>query len=135
MMSQCFAHHMKSFTCYGAFCCEIPEAINKVKELESKPAGAKVLDQAKRESKQRFNLRDLLNVPMQRILKYPLLLKELVKYTPEEHPDKVHLASAKEAVENLAKFINDSKKVGGWSLWRQRCTTFPVSLPPPPPPL
>ena len=77
--------------CYGQFCCEIPEAIEKVKrcchilrvanehlqlkELESKPATQKILEQAKKDSGQRFPLKDLLNVPMQRILKYPLLIK------------------------------------------------------------
>ena len=110
MISRCFAHHMNSFRCYGSFCCEIPDAIAKVKELEAKPVGMKVLEQAKKESKQRFSLKDLLNVPMQRILKYPLLLKELVKRTPEEHPDRPHLAEAKEAIDALAKYINEAKK-------------------------
>ena len=35
-----------------------------------------------------FSLRELLNVPMQRILKYPLLLKQLFRGTPVDHPDK-----------------------------------------------
>ena len=68
----------------------------QLKELSSKPATLKILDQAKAASGQRFPLKDLLNVPMQRILKYPLLLKarpffirsfsyftqELIKHTP-----------------------------------------------------
>jgi hypothetical protein len=41
----------------------------------ARPAGQKVLEEAKVLSQQRFGLKDLLNVPMQRILKYPLLLR------------------------------------------------------------
>ena len=36
----------------------------------------------------RFRLRDILSVPMQRILKYPLLLRELVK-TSADQEDRV----------------------------------------------
>jgi hypothetical protein len=68
------------------------------------------MEAAKKASKQRFPLKDLLNVPMQRILKYPLLLKELIKHTPEAHPDKSKLIIAREEVEALAKYINDTKK-------------------------
>lgn len=38
-----------------------------------------IIGEAKQESKQRFGLKDLLNVPMQRILKYPLLLKVILQ--------------------------------------------------------
>lgn len=110
MMSGCFLTHIKNLKCYGQFCCEIPDAIEKLKELDSKPATNKVMAAAKAASKQRFPLKDLLNVPMQRILKYPLLLKELIKHTPEAHPDKARLIIAKEEVDALAKYINDTKK-------------------------
>ena len=96
----------------------------QLKELSSKPATLKILDQAKAASGQRFPLKDLLNVPMQRILKYPLLLKarsffihpfsyftqELIKHTPDSHPDKINLRAAYAAVQELASFINDTKK-------------------------
>ena len=38
------------------------------------------------------------SVPMQRVLRYPLLLKELVKLTPPEHPK---LQGLKEALRSL----------------------------------
>lgn len=101
---------MKPFRCYGQFCCEIPDAIIKLKELSDKTASAKVLEQARKDSGQRFPLKDLLNVPMQRILKYPLLLKELLKHTPAGHPDKDALPIALNAVQELARYINETKK-------------------------
>lgn len=110
IISEVFLVSIKSFRCYGIFCCEIPDAIAKLKELAAKPQSAKLMDQARKDSGQRFPLKDLLNVPMQRVLKYPLLLKELIKNTPETHPDKAALAQALAAVQDLAKFINDTKK-------------------------
>lgn len=110
LVSGCFLEAIKSFRCYGRFCCEIPEAVQTLKDLCAKPAVDKVLEQARVASQQRFGLKDLLNVPMQRILKYPLLLKELIKHTSATHADKIGLAAAHIAVEDLAKHINDTKK-------------------------
>lgn len=42
---------------------------------KTKGAFAKVLEECRVASGQRFDLKDLLNVPMQRVLKYPLLFK------------------------------------------------------------
>eukprot|EP00043_Microstomoeca_roanoka_P009973 m.95012 g.95012 ORF g.95012 m.95012 type:complete len:787 (+) comp14747_c2_seq1:104-2464(+) len=110
IISSIFFEHMPRLRCYGPFCCQIPEAVAKLDELCTKPHAARLMDEAKRESKQRFGLKDLLNVPMQRILKYPLLLKEIVKHTPATHPDKNQLKEALSTVEELAKYINDTKK-------------------------
>eukprot|EP00040_Diaphanoeca_grandis_P021369 m.113851 g.113851 ORF g.113851 m.113851 type:complete len:782 (-) comp28302_c0_seq1:91-2436(-) len=95
---------------YGQFCCEIPEAIKKLKELMLIAKFAKILDTAKQASGQRFHLKDLLNVPMQRVLKYPLLIKELINSTPDSHPDKSRLTETQSAVKELAVFINTTKK-------------------------
>lgn len=110
IVSGCFLEAIKSFRCYGQFCCDIPDAIKTLQALAERPAAAKLLDQAVKESSQRFALKDLLNVPMQRILKYPLLLKELIKYTAPSHADKEGLRNALLAVEDLAKFIDSTKK-------------------------
>lgn len=54
---------------YGKFCCDVPMATKKLTEMSSNSRMCKILDGAKRESNQRFALKDLLNVPMQRLLK------------------------------------------------------------------
>ena len=46
-----------------------------------------------------FKLRDLLTVPVQRILKYHLLLRELTKHTEPGHPDQEKLKEALDAME------------------------------------
>lgn len=47
---------------------------------------------------------------MQRVLKYPLLLRELIKETPEADPDYPYLVSALEKMEIVADTINQVKK-------------------------
>uniref|UniRef100_A0A2K5C9J6 Vav guanine nucleotide exchange factor 1 n=1 Tax=Aotus nancymaae TaxID=37293 RepID=A0A2K5C9J6_AOTNA len=57
----------------------------------------------------RFTLRDLLMVPMQRVLKYHLLLQELVKHT-QEAMEKDNLRLALDAMRDLAQCVNEVKR-------------------------
>jgi hypothetical protein len=57
-----------------------------------------------------WNLDALLVKPVQRLVKYPLLLSQLINATPETHPDHAALAKALEAVTNISIRINDLKK-------------------------
>jgi hypothetical protein len=129
--------HVSLATGFSLFSASPASPPTQLKELQAKPVTAKIIDGAKASSGQRFALKDLLNVPMQRILKYhfylssfacklislsplprffcllacfglrfaryPLLLKELIKNTPDGHPDKVKLHQALAAVQDLAK--------------------------------
>ncbi|KAM6186631.1 dynamin-binding protein isoform 2-T2 [Rhynchocyon petersi] len=57
-----------------------------------------------------INLGSFLIKPVQRIMRYPLLLVELLNATPESHPDKVHLTSAVLAVKEINININEYKR-------------------------
>ena len=57
-----------------------------------------------------WDLDSLLVKPVQRILKYPLLLKELLEATPENHPDFVLLDSAAREMVGVSRRINEAKK-------------------------
>ncbi|KAM9688812.1 proto-oncogene vav isoform 2-T2 [Trichechus inunguis] len=57
----------------------------------------------------RFTLRDLLMVPMQRVLKYHLLLQELVKHT-QDSMEKENLRLALDAMRDLAQCVNEVKR-------------------------
>lgn len=52
---------------------------------------------------------DLFVKPFQRILKYPLLLKELAKNTPQEHPDHQNILQALEKLQKETQNINTNK--------------------------
>ncbi|XP_036025785.1 dynamin-binding protein isoform X2 [Onychomys torridus] len=57
-----------------------------------------------------INLGSFLIKPVQRIMRYPLLLMELLNSTPESHPDKVPLTSAVLAVKEINVNINEYKR-------------------------
>lgn len=57
-----------------------------------------------------WDLDSLLVKPVQRILKYPLLLSELLESTHKDHPDRAALISALEEVTNISVRINELKK-------------------------
>lgn len=57
-----------------------------------------------------WDLDSLLVKPVQRILKYPLLLTELLDSTSPEHPDHAALTAALEGVTNISVRINELKK-------------------------
>lgn len=57
-----------------------------------------------------WDLDSLLVKPVQRILKYPLLLAELRDSTPTDHPDHEALANALREMTSISVRINDSKK-------------------------
>lgn len=57
-----------------------------------------------------WNLDSLLIKPMQRITKYPDIITHLLKYTPEDHPDRESLVNARTAVIDAIDDINKTKK-------------------------
>ncbi|PYH96898.1 hypothetical protein BO71DRAFT_157963 [Aspergillus ellipticus CBS 707.79] len=57
-----------------------------------------------------WDLDSLLVKPVQRILKYPLLLAELLDSTPSDHPDHAALVNAFEEVTKISVRINEMKK-------------------------
>lgn len=59
----------------------------------------------------KFKLRDILSVPMQRVLKYHLLLDKLVEETPREWvEDYRQLTKAREVMVDVAQYINEVKR-------------------------
>ncbi|EKV10806.1 Rho guanyl nucleotide exchange factor, putative [Penicillium digitatum PHI26] len=57
-----------------------------------------------------WDLDSLLVKPVQRILKYPLILRDLLECTPNDHPDRAAIANALEEVTNVSHRINELKK-------------------------
>ncbi|RWS17899.1 rho guanine nucleotide exchange factor 17-like protein, partial [Dinothrombium tinctorium] len=63
-----------------------------------------------REQKSKLTLDAILIMPVQRIPRYELLIKELLKHTPTEHPDHEFLLKAQKEVHELALKINRMEK-------------------------
>lgn len=57
-----------------------------------------------------WDLDALIIKPTQRILKYSMLLHELLKKTPLDHPDRPSLVQAEQGIVHVSHRINDSKR-------------------------
>lgn len=69
---------------------------------EARPAFLKFLEQSMRENKEKQALSDLMIKPVQRIPRYELLVKDLLKHTPEDHPDHPLLLDAQRNIKQVA---------------------------------
>uniref|UniRef100_UPI0037E804DD rho guanine nucleotide exchange factor 3 isoform X2 n=1 Tax=Semicossyphus pulcher TaxID=241346 RepID=UPI0037E804DD len=54
----------------------------------------------------KLDLWNFLDIPRSRLVKYPLLLREIVKHTPNDHPDRQHLDEAMLMVQSVVADIN-----------------------------
>ncbi|XP_054635232.1 proto-oncogene vav-like isoform X2 [Dunckerocampus dactyliophorus] len=125
-LHQVFLNYKERFLLYGRYCSQVETASKHLDKLSStrEDIRMKLEECSKRANSGRFSLRDLLMVPMQRVLKYPLLLQELVKHTT--HPsDKENLRTALDAMRDLAQCVNEVKRDN--EILRQ-ITTFQLSM-------
>lgn len=56
------------------------------------------------------NLLSYLIKPIQRICKYPLLFRELIAHTPEDHKDYSTLVEVKEEIDKVVSHVNEEKR-------------------------
>lgn len=63
-------------------------------------------------TKQRFSIADLLIKPVQRIMKYHLLLKDILKYTERAGEPTDTLLAAMEVMKRIPKAANNMMEVG-----------------------
>ncbi|XP_049885290.1 protein vav isoform X2 [Pectinophora gossypiella] len=97
---------------YGDYCSNLTHAQDTLKTLDQRDnTFSKQLAKCQKEhSDGRIQLRDILSVPMQRVLKYHLLLDKLVSETQPNHEEFRGLERAKEAMVDVAQYINEVKR-------------------------
>ncbi|XP_073774365.1 guanine nucleotide exchange factor VAV3b isoform X2 [Danio rerio] len=110
-LHQIFITYKDRLLLYGKYCSHVESAISLLDFICKEKEGVrlKLEECSKRANNGKFTLRDLLVVPMQRVLKYPLLLQELVKYT-NDGPEKSNLRIALDAMRDLAQYVNEVKR-------------------------
>ncbi|XP_057698653.1 proto-oncogene vav-like isoform X2 [Corythoichthys intestinalis] len=125
-LHQVFVNYKERLLVYGRYCSQVETATKHLDKLSStmEDIRMKLEECSKRANSGRFSLRDLLMVPMQRVLKYPLLLQELVKYT-RDPTEKENLRTALDAMRDLAQCVNEVKRDN--EILRQ-ITTFQLSI-------
>ncbi|XP_070144200.1 protein vav isoform X2 [Drosophila kikkawai] len=111
-MALVFLEFREPFLIYGEYCSCLLGAIDFLADVCKKN---QIVDQLVQKCERDYNvgklqLRDILSVPMQRILKYHLLLDKLVKETSPQHEDYRSLERAKEAMIDVSQYINEVKR-------------------------
>ncbi|KAM4643828.1 proto-oncogene vav [Amazona ochrocephala] len=105
-----FLAYKERFLLYGRYCSQVEAAARRLEQLSANTdLNMKLQECSQRATNGRFSLRDLLMVPMQRVLKYHLLLQELVKLTPEPG-ERDRLRAALDAMRDLAQCVNEVKR-------------------------
>ncbi|KAF1467706.1 T-lymphoma invasion and metastasis-inducing protein 2, partial [Megadyptes antipodes antipodes] len=106
-----FLYYADHFKLYSGFCANHIK-VQKVLERAKTDSAFKAFLDARNPTKQHSStLESYLIKPVQRVLKYPLLLKELVSLTDHESEEHYHLTEALKAMEKVASHINEMQKI------------------------
>jgi RhoGEF domain len=104
---------------YTTYCSNQERAVELLLAMNAKSERlAEVLDYCKGTAEARnLDLPSYLIKPVQRVCKYPLLLRELIKCTPEDHDDYDKLRRAQSMMQQTVLFINEGKRTAEANEW------------------
>ncbi|WKY15591.1 hypothetical protein Q1695_000793 [Nippostrongylus brasiliensis] len=107
-----FVQHKDKFIAYGPYCMGLGDSRARILELEKNDPSikAKIYECTSSVNDNQFKLQDLLCLPMQRVLKYHILLSEMIKSTPIDAADRKSLELAKEAMDDVNSYVNEMKR-------------------------
>uniref|UniRef100_A0A8C7CI09 TIAM Rac1 associated GEF 2 n=1 Tax=Oncorhynchus kisutch TaxID=8019 RepID=A0A8C7CI09_ONCKI len=106
-----FLYYADHFKLYSGFCANHIK-VQKVLERAKTDWAFKQFLEARNPTKQHSStLESYLIKPVQRVLKYPLLLRQLVSLTDSESEEHSHLTEALRAMEKVASHINEMQKI------------------------
>jgi len=111
MIGEFFLKKMEGFYVFTQYCVNQPYCLERLKVLQKKNSQFRsVVEQRQaRPVCQGLRLEDFLIKPVQRVCKYPLLLRAIVKATDESHPDHANLTQAMQRMEEVLSGINATK--------------------------
>ncbi|XP_076280668.1 vav guanine nucleotide exchange factor isoform X2 [Lasioglossum baleicum] len=112
-LAQVFLDWREKFLIYGDYCANLTLAQNTLQEAcaRNELVNQEVIRCQQEANNGKFKLRDILSVPMQRVLKYHLLLDKLVEETPcDWSDDRRYLGRAREVMVDIAQYINEVKR-------------------------
>ena len=114
MVGKCFLKHSERMKkVYTEYCVNNDKAEQLLEKYEQIPDIQRMLQKGVETLQSQvscFNIGSILIKPVQRILKYPLILNELIKCTENDHSDKPDLVNAVGIMADVAAFINESKR-------------------------
>eukprot|EP01127_Copromyxa_protea_P024457 TRINITY_DN9638_c0_g1_i1.p1 TRINITY_DN9638_c0_g1~~TRINITY_DN9638_c0_g1_i1.p1 ORF type:complete len:508 (+),score=42.60 TRINITY_DN9638_c0_g1_i1:33-1556(+) len=126
------SHFMKT---YHSYVTNYTHAINTLSTCQKNPQFSELLQVCEDDS--RLNgegLSSLLIMPIQRLLRYVMLLNKIVELTPEKHPDLENLKEALKCMSDIADKVNKSRDAADElnKLYRIQCKidrNFPLLAP------
>ncbi|KAI8833753.1 hypothetical protein BC829DRAFT_407635 [Chytridium lagenaria] len=96
---------------YTMYCSNHPYALMKLQAVRNSKGVAKFLDQcAASQECRNMALSHYLLKPVQRICKYPLLLREMIRNTDADHPDFANLQKALSKIETVVTIVNEGAR-------------------------
>ncbi|XP_024092313.3 pleckstrin homology domain-containing family G member 2 isoform X5 [Pongo abelii] len=111
-IAECFVQRSEDFDIYTLYCMNYPSSLALLRELSSSPPAALWLQERQAQLRHSLPLQSFLLKPVQRILKYHLLLQELGKHWAEG-PGTGGREMVEEAIVSMtavAWYINDMKR-------------------------
>ncbi len=113
-IGEAFGHHMANMEkVYAEYLKNHDAANQKLQALQKNPKVQIWLKECRayaHDLTSAWDLDSLLVKPVQRILKYPLLLEQLLEATPENHPDYTALDIAVREIKGISMRINEMKR-------------------------
>jgi len=95
---------------YAEYVNNFDSAVNRVKAIMATPEGLAFFETCKAKSRSSLDMNSLLIMPVQRVPRYELLLRELIRFTEETHVDYNNLVQAMESIRQVNAYINKKKK-------------------------
>uniref|UniRef100_A0A3P9PI23 TIAM Rac1 associated GEF 2b n=1 Tax=Poecilia reticulata TaxID=8081 RepID=A0A3P9PI23_POERE len=106
-----FLYYADHFKLYSGFCANHIKVQKVLERAKTDAAFKHFLETRNPTNQHSSSLESYLIKPVQRVLKYPLLLRELVSLTDAESPEHTHLTEALRAMEKVASHINEMQKI------------------------
>uniref|UniRef100_A0A8D0AG66 TIAM Rac1 associated GEF 2 n=1 Tax=Sander lucioperca TaxID=283035 RepID=A0A8D0AG66_SANLU len=106
-----FLYYADHFKLYSGFCANHIKVQKVLERAKTDQAFKEFLDARNPTKQHSSTLESYLIKPVQRVLKYPLLLRELVSLTDADSEEHYHLTEALKAMEKVASHINEMQKI------------------------
>ncbi|XP_053488305.1 rho guanine nucleotide exchange factor TIAM2 isoform X1 [Ictalurus furcatus] len=106
-----FLYYADHFKLYSGFCANHIKVQKVLERAKTDRAFKEFLDARNPTKQHSSTLESYLIKPVQRVLKYPLLLRELVSLTDTDSEEHYHLTEALKAMEKVASHINEMQKI------------------------
>ncbi|XP_064473099.1 protein still life, isoform SIF type 1-like [Ornithodoros turicata] len=106
-----FLYYADQFKLYSSFCASHSKAQKVLHPSEGNTALSDFLQTRNPKGQHSFSLESYLIKPIQRILKYPLLLQQLKHLTDPITEEHYHLSEALKGMERVAEHINEMQRI------------------------